>query len=271
MIVSLLSAIVAVITSPAVLAQTGSFFRPPSSGENGDFSQNWNWTLGETQSIMFTTTYTDYNITLWQEGADSNSGLKGPSIFQTQGGSVTEFDWSVQIYQFDLQTSNVFFLWVMPSNPDDTSSFTSHYFNILKEATSSTSSSTTTTSSTTSGSTSSSTSTTAAASTTPTTTPTQTPEASNALSPGAQAGIGIGASAVGLAALAGAFFWWRKSRPNHQAPGPGPNLDPPVMMAPMPQTIPPKPYGPPVELGGVGWYPGANPEYQPSRNTVELG
>lgn len=79
---SLLPALVAVIACPTALAQPGQFYRPPSPGPNGDFSQNLVWHLGETQNIRFTTTYTDYTINLWQENSDSNSGTQGPSIFR---------------------------------------------------------------------------------------------------------------------------------------------------------------------------------------------
>jgi hypothetical protein len=61
----------------------GSFINPPQPvlGQ-ATYDTNPVWTLGETQTVQWTTTYTNYTITLWQQVGRS-SARKGPSVFRT--------------------------------------------------------------------------------------------------------------------------------------------------------------------------------------------
>lgn len=57
-----------------------------------------------------------------------------------RGPKSTEFTWTVQLYEFDLDYSNVFFFWI---NSDTPEGFVSSFLNITKPASPSTSHSTT--------------------------------------------------------------------------------------------------------------------------------
>ncbi|KAI1162267.1 hypothetical protein F5B18DRAFT_625260 [Nemania serpens] len=197
-------------------SKSGQFFVPPEPGPNQDYTENSRYVIGETRRIKFTTTFRDYTINLWQQSLTQSAATKGPAIFSVPDGAVTEFDWLVQLYQFDLSDSNVFFLW-LNSSSDSSLLFSSHYFNITDQtstsstptpssSTASKSSLTLTRPSTTSPSPSSTTS------PTPPSTPTPTLPPPNVLSTGAQAGIGVGAALAGLAAIIIAVVFYRRSR-----------------------------------------------------------
>ncbi|KAI1801593.1 hypothetical protein F4811DRAFT_452067 [Daldinia bambusicola] len=292
-----LLAVVAVLAASAVRAQqeslkVGKFFNPPNAIDGpADYSTNPVWTLGEVQTIKFTTTYSNYTIDLWQESSAGNSASAGPSIFQTRSGAVTQFDWSVQAFEFDLSEFNVFFLWLSPLVTDDPNplSVTSRYFNITRASPSSTtssSSSSTATSSSSTGTPSSSNTNPPPSSATHSTTSapaaSQTADASNGLSAGASAGIGVGAALLVIALVAGGFFLWRRrrSRDTYQAsgasaagtmgPGPGPGSGPNGIIPEMPEStqfVAQKPPLYPVELDSNGYLP--HYYYQPER-VVEL-
>ncbi|OTB17959.1 hypothetical protein K445DRAFT_315710 [Daldinia sp. EC12] len=280
-----LLALVAVFATSTVRAQqdslkVGKFFNPPNAIDGPtDYATNPVWTLGEVQTIKFTTTYSNYTIDLWQQSPGGNSATAGPSIFQTRNGAVTQFDWSVQSFEFDLSEFNVFFLWLSPLLTDDPNplSVTSRYFNITRAPASSSASS-----SSTSAPTSSNTSPPASSATQSTTsspTASQTANPDNGLSAGASAGIGVGAALVVIFLVAGGFFLWRRrrNRNNYQAPGaaaaasgPGPN----DVLPEMPESTQfsaQKPPLYPVELESSGYPPQYyHPErdYPPAR--VEL-
>ncbi|KAI1469582.1 uncharacterized protein F4812DRAFT_458116 [Daldinia caldariorum] len=273
-----LLAFVAVLAASAVRAQqeslkVGKFFNPPNAIDGpADYSTNPVWTLGEVQTIKFTTTYSNYTIDLWQESPAGNSASAGPSIFQTRSGAVTQFDWSVQAFEFDLSEFNVFFLWLSPLTTDDPNplSVTSRYFNITRAPASSTISSTSSTASSSStGAPSSSNTSPPASSATHSTTPvpvaSQTPAASTGLSAGASAGIGVGAALLVIALVAGGCFLWKRRR-NHDSyqaqaaagtmgPGPGPNGIIPEMPDSTQFVSAQKPPLYPVELDSGGGYP----------------
>ncbi|KAI8966200.1 hypothetical protein F5Y11DRAFT_309658 [Daldinia sp. FL1419] len=280
---SSLFALVAALATSTVRAQqeslkVGKFFNPPNALDGPtDYATNPVWTLGEVQTIKFTTTYSNYTIDLWQQDKNGNSAMAGPSIFQTRSGAVTQFDWSVQVFEFDLSEFDVFFLWLSPLQSDDPNplSVTSRYFNVTKAAAKTTSSS--------SISTSSSTSTGAPANsaTHSTTSPpvvSQTADADNGLSAGASAGIGVGVAILVIALVAGGLFFWRKRKngSNYRATaaaaatGPNHNDDLPEMPeAPLYSAQKPPLY--PVELDSGGYPP---QYYHPERNyhpeSVEL-
>ncbi|KAK8131632.1 hypothetical protein PG984_008070 [Apiospora sp. TS-2023a] len=108
-----------------------AFLNPDNAVTASDFSANPVWTVGEVQTIRWTTTYTDYTISLWQQNIDeSGSALQGPTIFQSRTPiAFTQFDWVPQIFHFDLAESNVFFLRLRPVAAE-APSMRSRYFNI---------------------------------------------------------------------------------------------------------------------------------------------
>lgn len=148
---------------------------------------------------------------------------------ETRTGAVTQFDWSVQLFEFDLRISNVFFLWLHPGDASDQGSgedlsVTSHYVNFTSGISSSSATSTPTPStkaslsltSPTSTQTSETLSVTSIGSIvqTPASTATSGTTSDGRLSTGAEAGIGVGASLVGLAAITGcgALIWRRRKK-----------------------------------------------------------
>ncbi|KAK7992973.1 hypothetical protein PG988_001767 [Apiospora saccharicola] len=108
-----------------------TFLNPDNAVTASDFSVNPVWMIGEVQTIRWTTTYTDYTISLWQQNIDeSGSALQGPTIFQSRTPvAFTQFDWVPQIFSFDLSESNVFFLRLRPGAAE-APSMRSGYFNI---------------------------------------------------------------------------------------------------------------------------------------------
>lgn len=62
---------------------TGRFFNPADTGPQLDYSDDDVWTIGETQSIKWTTTYTSYTIALWQQILPGGPATLGNVIFRT--------------------------------------------------------------------------------------------------------------------------------------------------------------------------------------------
>jgi hypothetical protein len=65
--------------------QAGRFFNPPNSPADladNAFSENPVWTIGEVQTIQFTTTYLNYTIALWQQDLRQGAATLGPIIFR---------------------------------------------------------------------------------------------------------------------------------------------------------------------------------------------
>ncbi|KAI1172450.1 hypothetical protein F4777DRAFT_561635 [Nemania sp. FL0916] len=191
----------------------GQFFNPPPSGADGDYSDNPVYAVGDVISIKWTTSLQNYYINIRHQSLTSAPGVLGPALYTVSAGGVTQIDWAVQLYQFDLSDSNVFFFWL--SSPSS-GSFDSHYFNITARA------STSTTSTPSSSTTSTSSLTPTGSSTTSPTPPipATTAPASGGLSAGAQAGIGVGAALAGLAAIIVAIVFYLRSRkrPTDQPP-----------------------------------------------------
>ncbi|KAE9380123.1 hypothetical protein N431DRAFT_552344 [Stipitochalara longipes BDJ] len=142
------------VASPEVLvafvaAQDESTFTNPLLGSNPKTYQfNPVWYQGDTQLIEWSTPYTNYNISLWQESQPACKAISGPVIFATTPGStasqnITQFPWNVQTYSFDINASPVFFFLLVPSAGEiSTQSSTSRFFNISAKALSTGSSST---------------------------------------------------------------------------------------------------------------------------------
>lgn len=258
MILSLLMFFPVLITVHAQESlKVGRFFNPPNTdADDPGYANDPVWTVGETKTIQFTTTYSNYTIALWQQQLAGGSATLGPIIFrasskhvhrfgliadcilatETSTGTVTQFDWSVQLFEFDLKISNVFFLWLHPGDASDQGSgedlsVTSHYVNFTSSVSSSSPTPTSTPSPKTSLSSTSHTSTqtseTLSATSigsflqTATSTAISGSTSDGGLSTGAEAGIGVGASLVGLAAVAGcgALIWHlrKKSSTSHEA------------------------------------------------------
>ncbi|KAK8878782.1 hypothetical protein PGQ11_000076 [Apiospora arundinis] len=120
--------------------QIETFFNPDNVDKlASNFMANPVWRIGEVQTIRWTTTSSEYTISLWQQSIKSGSASPGPPIFQSRSASdPTQFDWVPQIFDFDLSESNVFFLRLRPgieaANPggasDAPSSMRSRYFNL---------------------------------------------------------------------------------------------------------------------------------------------
>ncbi|KAK3905563.1 hypothetical protein C8A05DRAFT_12639, partial [Staphylotrichum tortipilum] len=155
-------------------------------------------------------------------------------------GPQKQFDWQVQLYSFDLESSNIFFFWLKEGGVENLGStkvqtMSSAYFNITDEplpsSSSALSSTTTTSSSTLSTELSTTDSTPPPSSTSPTSaipkqqdseattdsTPNETAAAAGggagdgggALPVAAQAGIGAGVSIIGLAVIVCGILWFR--------------------------------------------------------------
>ncbi|KAI0470321.1 hypothetical protein F4859DRAFT_522798 [Xylaria cf. heliscus] len=218
--------------APVVVGQSvGQFFSPPPYGSTtDDNSANPVYALGDTQTIKFTTTYSDYAINLCQVNWGDGTSTLGPSVFSTENGAVTQFDWLVQVYQFDLSASNVFYLWltskIQNDDGSDPEAIASQYFNIsddsyFNDPDPSDSSSSAPLTSTISFTEPSTTSLSPTGTTTypPTITPSQT-LVPGGLNTGAKAGIGVGASLAGLAVITLSLLLFRRirQRRGYQAP-----------------------------------------------------
>ncbi|KAK2594002.1 hypothetical protein QQS21_008314 [Conoideocrella luteorostrata] len=171
------------------------------------------WKVGDVHKIRYRTTYTKYTIALWQQ-FDGAAKL-GPILFQTTNGPDQDFDWLVQSYSLDLNISDKFFLWLFEGDPSvqgNTSiknSQSSGFF-FISPGLASTSSSASPTSSSSAIPSSSLTvptgqATTSGDPTKPTSDVSQ--NSSSELSPGAKAGIGVGAGVAGLAILFGILLF----------------------------------------------------------------
>ncbi|KAI1415505.1 hypothetical protein F5Y13DRAFT_186999 [Hypoxylon sp. FL1857] len=184
------------------------FSNPPSARAT--------WTVGDIQTINFKTEFTTFNIALWQQDLERESATLGPVVFETTNDAATQFEWLVQTYDFNLTRSNVFFFWMFEGDPslqgnESSPSTTSPYFDISNRAVSSIRIITPTpTSSTLASSTSPNLDTTSES--TEGEQQTRDPEHDGGPSIGAKVGIGISASLVVLAGVAGAGYCFRSLR-----------------------------------------------------------
>ncbi|KAI3333011.1 hypothetical protein F4824DRAFT_503553 [Ustulina deusta] len=84
--------------------------------------------------MRHTTIYPNYAINLWQQTRGENAATRHLSIFSAEDSALTQFDWQVRLYQFDLSASNMFSVWLMSSSPNGDGSgpisATSYFFNI---------------------------------------------------------------------------------------------------------------------------------------------
>lgn len=194
------------------------------------------WTVGDTQEIRYKTTYTKYTIALWQQFDDEGAAELGPVLFRMYGllcdyswklsrtgmrlisdfdaetsqGPGQNFDWLVQTYDFNLDRSNKFFLWLYEgeSSAQGNGSFenqSSGYFFISEASTTTTTAEEEPT--TTSSSIPSTTGVESAATSEP---PPQSPSTTDGdLSTGAKAGVGVGAGVSALAIISAVVLFFR--------------------------------------------------------------
>ncbi|ROV87585.1 hypothetical protein VMCG_10614 [Cytospora schulzeri] len=196
----------------------------------GDFESNVVWYVGQNREVVYDISDIDglenYTIALWQQSIIGGGATLGPVVNSTTLPDVRDsFNWTVQLYDFDLSISNVFFFWLFngsESSQGDTSvrDVSSAYFNISNEDVSSSSTSASL-SSATSQSTSSATSLTAASATTASAAGDSSSSSSGStggggISTGAGIGIGVGVGLVGVCALAcaGLVIWYKRRQAN---------------------------------------------------------
>jgi len=196
------------------------------------------WHVGESKTLQYSTTMTNYTIALWQE-VDIQSGVAslGPVLVHVTNGPDTEFKWQGQLYNFNLSASNVFYMWLKEGDADNqlnmnADAISTPYFNISdtplpvtttqRSASSSgipsfTSSSATALPATSSSATTSSPlplSTAASGAGDAQSSAPSTP--AGGLPVGAQAGIGVGVSVIGLTCIVCAVLWYRHLKKQRQ-------------------------------------------------------
>lgn len=62
--------------------ETGRFFNPVDTGPGLDYSDDDVWTIGETKTVRWTTTYSNYTIALWQQILPGGPATLGNVIFR---------------------------------------------------------------------------------------------------------------------------------------------------------------------------------------------
>lgn len=63
--------------------KVGRFFNPPNTdASDPGYENDPVWKIGETKTIQFTTTYSNYTIALWQQTLAGGSATLGPIIFR---------------------------------------------------------------------------------------------------------------------------------------------------------------------------------------------
>ncbi|KAL6862560.1 hypothetical protein ACO1O0_002795 [Amphichorda felina] len=192
------------------------------------------WQIGEIETIEYETDYEEYTIALWQQSLSQDAANMGPIIFQTSKKGSEKFDWTVQVYDLELEDSNVFFLWMFKGDAkmqgnQSAPQVSSSFFNItskpepssttLAEPEPTTSVSTLESSGPTETATTvSHTSAAPPKSTTSVVPDTQDKTASTSpdLTVGAKAGIGVGVGVGGLACIACVSLLWRYLRKKTQ-------------------------------------------------------
>ncbi|KAK1830839.1 hypothetical protein QBC39DRAFT_352826 [Podospora conica] len=91
---------------------------PRQTNPHGSFTHPSNprksFALGSTQNITYSTNLSSYTIALWQEGPNGGTAELGPIVvYKLEKSPVqTSFLWEVQLYNFKLAKSDVFFFWL---------------------------------------------------------------------------------------------------------------------------------------------------------------
>ncbi|ROW02557.1 hypothetical protein VPNG_07847 [Cytospora leucostoma] len=211
--------------NPAYVAKYGS----------GTYGSNDVWYVGENQEVTYNILsgddalhdYTQYTIAIWQQDLHKNSASRGPVLNSTTYPEVrSAFNWTVNLYDFDLSSSNVFFLWLFNGSASNQGhagvwSMTSPYFNISDaDPPNSTADATTTASdqaNTSAGLVTTSTSASASSSSKPSS---DGSTGGGGLSTGAGIGIGVGVGVAGFSAFVCAVLVvWYKRRESKRGEG----------------------------------------------------
>ncbi|KAJ5162316.1 hypothetical protein N7492_007708 [Penicillium capsulatum] len=188
------------------VAVTGdNYFKSPAQSHGKDPVL----TLGETQLVSWETSLDVFNVTIWQQSRYQESAASKGNIYSKihANDQITNFTWVVQLYGFDLDYSNLFFLWI---NPDGPNGFTSTFFNISEPSATSNAAVPTATSTSTSISAPSASSGTSSHSTNPSPRPSE-------LTTTGKIAIGVGAGlGVPILCALGILIWInkRRTRPN---------------------------------------------------------
>ncbi|RDL40933.1 uncharacterized protein BP5553_00912 [Venustampulla echinocandica] len=225
--------------------ESDGFYNPPPH-EYPNHSSNPVWVIGERQVIRWSTSFPEYSMVLMQQSRNGSVDEDGPSVFETTKATVTQFDWLVQNFQFDLAVSNIFYFMIA----GDSSGFSSFPFNMTSAPLSTTSSTSTTFSTPTS--------TLGYTSTLPTlpSSPTPSDTSSSGLSKTSLVGIGIGVAIAIVLAIVSAFIIYsrkkEKAGPEHQPLQQNPIPEPTVLLLPLKpvemEHVDRGPGPPPVEL-----------------------
>ncbi|KAK0721026.1 hypothetical protein B0H67DRAFT_644202 [Lasiosphaeris hirsuta] len=203
------------------------------------------WRIGDTENITFTTVFDTYTIALWQQHEEGGGANLGPIIFQLGPGqkAVSHFIWNVQIFNFDLEVSPTFFLWIY--NGSDPSSqgqklpsVSSAYFTI-KEALKETASTTSPPATTALPSSTSAPASPSASATDPVLAgSTGTNSVTSTVVP---ISVGVSVGVVALAVLGALLFWFVRKKRRQQAAGATP-VTQPVYAPPMYPEAQPYPH-----------------------------
>jgi hypothetical protein len=223
------------------VAEPGIFYNPPTGGPIHEYQDDPVYTLGQTVQMRWATTLESFSIMLWQndnpnyewiQSRSSKGLLRLPSkplliflLMPADIHGITSYDWIVSTNR-NLSHGEVFFFQVRnASNLGNTDQlFASHYFNITKGSSSTTTAVPTTstrTISTLQTATSTpplSTSTTVLQSAlTTTTSPSLQTEETHGLSGAAKAGVGVGVGLACALAIAFVLFWLHRRKRLHDA------------------------------------------------------
>ncbi|KAL4951569.1 hypothetical protein BDW69DRAFT_196366 [Aspergillus filifer] len=210
--------ITAILTLAVTAKDDNNHFTNPSSWTG----INPEWQLGDNQVIAWETTLETFNISIWQQSLFQETAASQGNVYSKIHASdkVTNFTWTVQLYGFDLEYSNVFFFWINSDTPDG---FTSAYFNITEPDPSTSEDTANTTSLTASPTaTSLSNATSSVSSPADTASSTSSPQATafedSGLTTASKIALGVGLG-VGLPILATlAVLVWQRSKSRSQAP-----------------------------------------------------
>ncbi|KAL2696467.1 hypothetical protein AAEP93_002881 [Penicillium crustosum] len=207
--------LVLLLTCACAFVEPGIFYNPPTGGPIHEYQNNPVYTLGETVQMRWDTSLEIFSIMLWQ---NDNSDFEW---VQTNLYGVTSYDWIVSTNR-KLSNGEIFFFQIRnASNINDLNEiFASHYFNITKDdsATSTTSSLAVSTTQATVPTPSLSTSSTTTQAVATATTVGHNSQGNSGLSDGTKVGVGVGVGLGGafVAALALFFFVRRRSKSSTQ-------------------------------------------------------
>ncbi|KAF2668132.1 hypothetical protein BT63DRAFT_414166 [Microthyrium microscopicum] len=127
-------------------ADYGGFFSPQYNNKGEPPS----WVLGSSQTLSWNTTLSNYNVTLWQNIVGKGSGRADKPVFVITNAAGPQIrQWTVDIQDFSLDDSPVFLFWLNYTGSESgPNGLVSSYFNITRDAASSSTTSSRTSSAT---------------------------------------------------------------------------------------------------------------------------